>query len=83
MEFYRNGKSFGTAFADVYEGTYYPAISLYKNASVRCNFGPTFKYPPTESDVRPMIEKSEEMLIEQTMADMLFFLENEGQLKLG
>jgi Set1/Ash2 histone methyltransferase complex subunit ASH2 len=32
--FYKNGVSMGTAFNDIYSGTYYPAISLYKNAEV-------------------------------------------------
>jgi len=32
--FYLNGKFQGTAYEDLYEGTYYPAISLYKLAKV-------------------------------------------------
>ena len=31
---YKNGKNMGLAWTDLYEGTYYPAISLYKNATV-------------------------------------------------
>ncbi|XP_071953377.1 set1/Ash2 histone methyltransferase complex subunit ASH2-like isoform X2 [Antedon mediterranea] len=47
--FYKNGVCQGVAYEDVYEGTYYPSISLYKNAVVRANFGPNFKHPlPTD-----------------------------------
>ena len=42
---FKNGKCHGSAYTDINEGTYYPAISLYKNASVSVNFGPRFKYP--------------------------------------
>ena len=31
---YKNGVKQGVAFSNIYEGTYYPAISLYKSASV-------------------------------------------------
>ena len=31
---YKNGAKQGVAFSNIYEGTYYPAISLYKSASV-------------------------------------------------
>lgn len=32
---YKNGQSQKVAFEDVFSGMYYPAISLYKNATVR------------------------------------------------
>jgi hypothetical protein len=31
---YKNGKSHGVAFEEIYDGLYYPAISLYKGATV-------------------------------------------------
>ena len=34
ITFYRNGKSLGTAFQNIYDGEYFPAISLYKEAKV-------------------------------------------------
>ena len=34
MMMYKNGESRGVAFEDVFEGIYYPAISLYKTATV-------------------------------------------------
>lgn len=34
MIMFLNGKSQGIAFEDFYDGIYYPAISLYKNATV-------------------------------------------------
>jgi len=35
MIMYKNGVSQGTAFEDIYGGIYYPAVSLYKTATVR------------------------------------------------
>lgn len=46
--FFKNGKPQGLAFTDIYGGAYYPAISIYKNATVSVNFGPSFKYPDIE-----------------------------------
>lgn len=45
--FFKNGESQGVSFEDIYQGSYYPAISLHKNVTVSVNFGPTFKYPPS------------------------------------
>lgn len=44
--FYKNGVCQGLAFEDVYQGAYFPAVSLYKSTTVSINFGPHFKYPP-------------------------------------
>lgn len=46
--FFKNGKSQGIAFENINGGAYYPAISIYKNATVSVNFGPSFKYPEIE-----------------------------------
>lgn len=46
--FFKNGEPQGLAFTDIYGGAYYPAISIYKNATVSVNFGPSFKYPDIE-----------------------------------
>ena len=32
---YKNGETHGIAFKDIYGGMYYPAVSLYKTATVR------------------------------------------------
>uniref|UniRef100_A0A183HFV4 B30.2/SPRY domain-containing protein n=1 Tax=Onchocerca flexuosa TaxID=387005 RepID=A0A183HFV4_9BILA len=79
IEFYRNGKSCGIAFKDVYAGFYYPAVSLFQGATVRCNFGPSFRYsvPP---GARGMCERVGEMYIEQTLSDVLYLVENEDEL---
>lgn len=45
--FFKNGKCVGVAFEDIYYGSYYPIISIYKNATVSVNFGPCFKYSPS------------------------------------
>jgi Set1/Ash2 histone methyltransferase complex subunit ASH2 len=80
IEFYRNGAACGTAFSDIYAGAYYPAISLYRNASVRCNFGPHFRYG-LPANARSFHERAEEMHIDQAMADLLYFVENETLLR--
>uniref|UniRef100_A0A915JYB9 SPRY domain-containing protein n=1 Tax=Romanomermis culicivorax TaxID=13658 RepID=A0A915JYB9_ROMCU len=79
---YKNGVNRGVAFNDLYRGTYYPAVSIYKNATVRVNFGPTFRFPPKDLAFEPMSYRAEELVVEQVMADMLFFIENEGKLTL-
>jgi len=48
IRFFKNGIDQGVAFSNVYEGTYYPAGSLYGGAVVKFNFGPKFKYPPSK-----------------------------------
>ncbi len=54
MAFTLNGELQGVAYADVLEGTYYPAASLYtlpqqaEGATVRFNFGPDFKFAPPQ-----------------------------------
>ncbi|XP_001605857.2 set1/Ash2 histone methyltransferase complex subunit ASH2 isoform X1 [Nasonia vitripennis] len=80
--FYKNGVSQGEAFVDIYDGAYYPSVSIYKSATVSMNFGPHFKFPPKDATFRGMYEKAEEAIAEQSMADMLYFTENEGKLRL-
>lgn len=79
--FYKNGQNLGTAFENIYGGTYYPAISLYKSCTVTMNFGPKFKHPPME-EFKGMYQAAHEAIIEQTMTDLLFFTENKGKLRL-
>lgn len=45
ISFFKNGQYQGVAFSDIYNGAYFPTISVYKNATVSINFGPTLKYP--------------------------------------
>ncbi|XP_069680550.1 set1/Ash2 histone methyltransferase complex subunit ASH2 [Periplaneta americana] len=80
--FYKNGVYQGVAFNDVYGGHYYPTLSLHKSATVSVNFGPNFKFSPTDRTFRGMYEKAEEAICEQTMADLLYLTENEGKLRL-
>lgn len=49
---YKNGKSQGVAFENISAGLYYPAVSLFRNATVRLNFGPEFWDPPTDVEYR-------------------------------
>lgn len=50
--YYKNGVNQGDAFIEINKGAYYPAISIYKSATVSVNFGPNFKYPPTDVTFR-------------------------------
>lgn len=51
-----NGVDQGIAFTDLYYGSYYPAVSLYMNASVRLNPGPFFKYPPNQKNCQNIVD---------------------------
>jgi len=82
ITFFKNGKCCGEAFTDIYNGTYYPSVSLYRNITVSVNFGPKFKHPPTDISFRGVNERCEEAMSEQTLADMMYFVENEGKLRL-
>ncbi|THD20815.1 Set1:ash2 histone methyltransferase complex [Fasciola hepatica] len=79
ITFYRNGLNLGTAFTDIYAGIYFPSVSVYRSATVSVNFGPSFQYPPTDvPDWKPMSERLVGAAVEQTMADMLYLVENDG-----
>ncbi|CAH1176830.1 unnamed protein product [Phaedon cochleariae] len=82
--FFKNGVCQGVAFEDVYQGGYFPVLSLHRNVTVSVNFGPVFKCPPAEGefDYRPMCEKAEEAICDQTLADLIYLTENEGKLRL-
>jgi len=72
IEFFKNGKSQGVAFENIFKGSYYPAISLYKNSAVALNFGPDFQYPPETVNYRPMSDRVLELEIEQSLADLIY-----------
>lgn len=84
LTFFKNGECLGTAFEDIYAGDYFPAVATYKNAKVRLNFGPKFRHPPSQKEFsfKPMCKRADEVAVEQTVADMKFFTENEGRLRL-
>ncbi|RYY72402.1 hypothetical protein EON63_20910 [archaeon] len=48
MSFFKNGRDQGMAYSadDIPFGVYFPALSLYKQAVVRVNFGPSFIIKP-------------------------------------
>ena len=50
--YFKNGVSQGEGFVDIYNGTYYPCVSIHKSATVSVNFGPNFKYPPKDITFR-------------------------------
>uniref|UniRef100_A0AAY4AR38 B30.2/SPRY domain-containing protein n=1 Tax=Denticeps clupeoides TaxID=299321 RepID=A0AAY4AR38_9TELE len=77
MQFYKNGVSQGLAFDNLFEGMYFPAISLYKSCTVSVNFGPHFKYPPKDVKFQPMSDMGWGAVIEHTLADMLYHVETE------
>ncbi|CAH8663114.1 unnamed protein product [Schistosoma rodhaini] len=79
ITFYHNGKCMGAAFTNIYAGAYYPAISIYKSATVSVNFGPYFKYPPSDiTDWEPMSSRVISAAVEQTVADMICLVEKDG-----
>jgi Set1/Ash2 histone methyltransferase complex subunit ASH2 len=84
ITFFKNGKSLGAAFEDIYAGEYHPGAGLFKHAHVKFNFGPRFKSPPQEVAVKfkPLCDRAKELEIEQAVADMRFFSENEGKLRI-
>ncbi len=84
ITFFKNGVSQGVAYTDLYEGTYLPGVSVFKNTCVTVNFGPNFKHPPPvdKFNYKAMHLRAEETIIEQAMADMLYLTENSGKLTL-
>ncbi|XP_062069737.1 set1/Ash2 histone methyltransferase complex subunit ASH2 isoform X5 [Lepus europaeus] len=75
--FYKNGANQGVAYKDIFEGVYFPAISLYKSCTVSINFGPCFKYPPKDLACRPMSDMGWGAVVEHTLADVLYHVETE------
>ena len=65
-----------------FQGDYTPSVATYKHAKVRFNFGPKFRHPPKNVKLRPMSARAEEASIDQTVADMRFFTEKQGKLRL-
>ncbi|VDM57953.1 unnamed protein product [Angiostrongylus costaricensis] len=72
IEFFKNGKPCGVAFTDIYRGFYHPAISIYKNATLRCNFGPRLQHLPVGA--LPMSARVEELYVEQTLSEALYLV---------
>ena len=52
IHFFKNGVHQGIGFQDIYAGSYFPAVSLYKNITVSVNFGPNFKHAPKDYTFR-------------------------------
>lgn len=48
--YYKNGKCLNESAIDLYDGKYFPTVSLFKNCLLSVNFGPDFKYPPPQTD---------------------------------
>ena len=68
---YRNGESLGVMFEDLYDGTYYPAASLYMGARVKFNFGPDFKYPPKDLEYQPVSDAVHEHNAQLALSDIV------------
>uniref|UniRef100_A0A672M2D5 B30.2/SPRY domain-containing protein n=1 Tax=Sinocyclocheilus grahami TaxID=75366 RepID=A0A672M2D5_SINGR len=75
--FFKNGVNQGVAYEDLYEGMYYPAISLYKSCTVSVNFGPHFKYPPKDIKHQPISDMGWSAVTEHTLSDMLYHVETD------
>ncbi|XP_006824960.1 set1/Ash2 histone methyltransferase complex subunit ASH2-like [Saccoglossus kowalevskii] len=76
---YKNGVCYNVAWQDIYEGVYYPAVSIYKNATVSINFGPDFKYPPKDLTYLPVQAMASQAMVEHTLADMIYHIEHEQE----
>ena len=63
ITFFKNGECLGTAFSDIFEGDYFPAVASYKCAKVRMNFGPKFRFPPKGFKYKPMSARAEQVTI--------------------
>uniref|UniRef100_A0A3Q1GER8 Set1/Ash2 histone methyltransferase complex subunit ASH2 n=1 Tax=Acanthochromis polyacanthus TaxID=80966 RepID=A0A3Q1GER8_9TELE len=72
MVFYKNGVNQGVAYENLFEGLYFPAISLYKSCTVSVNFGPHFKYPPKDVKYQPVRDSSPDDLKDLTSRQLLF-----------
>lgn len=48
--YYKNGECLNEGAVDLYMGDYFPTVSLFKNCELSVNFGPDFKYPPSQTD---------------------------------
>ncbi|XP_072051173.1 set1/Ash2 histone methyltransferase complex subunit ASH2-like [Amphiura filiformis] len=80
--FFKNGVSQGVAFEDIFEGTYLPAISLFKGSTVTANFGPAFKHPPKDvTDWQPVCSLAQRAQVEQTLADIIYHIEHEDEYR--
>uniref|UniRef100_A0A1I7XJ85 B30.2/SPRY domain-containing protein n=1 Tax=Heterorhabditis bacteriophora TaxID=37862 RepID=A0A1I7XJ85_HETBA len=75
IEFFHNGRPCGPAFTDIYAGFYFPAVSVFQSATIRCNFGPRLCHLP--KGALPMSERAEELHVDQTLSDMLYLLEHD------
>merc|ERR1712002_1151726 len=77
---FRNGVCEGVAWTDIFGGMYFPAVSIFKNATVQVNYGPNFTHPPKDYTFKPMSERTTESYVEYTLQDVLYHIEHEGQL---
>lgn len=82
ITYYKNGKNMDIAWNDINEGTYYPALSLYKNCTVSVNFGPNFKHPPKDTKYQGMYEAGFNAPVEYALADVLYLVEHQDELRL-
>lgn len=96
ISFFKNGMPLGIAFDNLFEGHYFPSISLYKNCTVSVNFGPRFRFPPvaiksenSSGDVfqAPYIDYSPAQdivdvnIIDHLLADIIFIVDKEIPIK--
>lgn len=79
MEFYKNGVSQGRAWSnEIFGGSYFPCISLYKNATVSVNFGPKFKFSPKNHlNAKAVSVRAYESMIQCCAADLVYAVELE------
>ncbi|KAI3383213.1 hypothetical protein SNEBB_006824 [Seison nebaliae] len=79
IHFFKNGKCLGPAFVQLTSGTYFPTISIYKDAHLNVNFGPNFEYEPDANlfpEWTPMSEAGQVNTIRYLLADLVFHVAN-------
>lgn len=75
--FFKNGECQGLAFEDIYQGSYYPSVSLHKNATVSVNFGPNFKFPPSNKYCyRPVSKSEKKQCLKEFLRPLLIYRKN-------
>uniref|UniRef100_F6WHI9 B30.2/SPRY domain-containing protein n=1 Tax=Ciona intestinalis TaxID=7719 RepID=F6WHI9_CIOIN len=77
IEFFKNGKSQGKAWEnEIFSGSYYPCVSLYKSATVQVNFGPNFKFQPKMNfPCKPISDRAYSAMIECCVSDLVYAVE--------
>lgn len=62
---FKNGVRQKGKFVDIYKGDYYPAVSMYYNATIEANLGPDFAYRPEGLEYNPVSKLNEMYIVKE------------------